>query len=116
MSYTMQTGNTVITSGCVVMEPNEVPSYTKQCFIRTPFLFNNTPVVTVTVFIGPGTNGIYTGVAPFAIYGVEPSPATGETIFKISASNVEIGENTDASYLCNYCIMGELAENAEAIP
>ncbi|MFT3750731.1 MAG: hypothetical protein QM768_20635 [Agriterribacter sp.] len=114
MSYTIQSGKTVITAGSVVMEPDGILSYVKQCFIRTPFLFNNTPVVTATVFIGPGADSRYMGVAPLAIYGVEPSPATGETIFKISASNVETGENTDSQYLCNYCIMGELAEDLKS--
>jgi len=63
MSYTIQSGNTVITTGSVVMEPDEVPSYVKQCFIRTPLLFNGTPVVTATVFVGPGADGTGQNVA-----------------------------------------------------
>lgn len=98
--YTIKSGKTVITSGRVRMEPPG-NSYTKQCFIRTPFLFKGRPVVTATVSTEKGNDA-------FVIFGVEQSLATGETIFKVSATNNELGTNSDDCYYCDFMMMGEV--------
>ena len=98
--YTIKLGQTVLTSGRVKMEPC-VNSYVKQCFIRTPYLFKDRPVVTVTVSTEKGNDS-------FVVYGVEQSKANGETIFKVSATNNEIGKESADKYWCDFTIMGEL--------
>ncbi len=98
--YTIKSGKTIITAGRVRMEP-EGQSYVKQCFIRTPHLFNDKPIVTVTVYTSNGNDA-------FPVYGVEPSIATGETIFKVSATNNELGKESDTEYWCDFMMMGRL--------
>jgi len=96
--YTIQSGNTIITSGSVRMEPFG-KSYTKQCFIRTPHIFKDKPVVSVTVYTSKGNDA-------FVLYGLEQSIATGETIFKVSATNNELGKESEDEYWCDFFMMG----------
>ena len=109
--YTIKSGNTIITAGRVVMEPDG-NSYTKQCFIRTPHLFKDKPIVNVTVYSPTGkTSKGKPSTGPndaFPVFGIEESKATGETIFKVSATNNEIRKDSDAEYWCDFMMMGEL--------
>ena len=111
--YTIKSGNTIITAGREKMGPSE-DSYTKQCFIRTPYLFNERPVVTVTVYTPTGlTEKGQPSIGPvdaFPVVAVEQSLATGETIFKVTATNNDIGKNSDAEYQCDFMMMGNLQD------
>lgn len=110
---TIKSGKTIITSGTVIMEPPG-NSNTKQCFIRTPHLFKGRPVVNVTVYSPTGKNKDgKPSTGPnnaFPVFGIEESKATGETIFKVSATNNDIGKNSDTEYWCDFTMMGELKE------
>ncbi|MGG9961012.1 hypothetical protein [Ferruginibacter sp. SUN106] len=100
---TIKKGNTVITSGRVKLQP-ESASFTKQCFISTPFLFKERPVVIVTVSTEETSTAYVT-------YGVENDPnAVNETRFKISASNNTVRDETAGCYWCDWIIMGEITE------
>lgn len=98
--YTLKSGKTLITAGRVLMEPLG-KSFVKQCFVRTPHIFKDKPVVTVTVYTNNGNDA-------FPVYGIEQSIATGETIFKVSATNNELGKESADEYWCDFMIMGKL--------
>ena len=107
----IKSGNTIITSGRVLMEPPG-NSYTKQCFIRTPHLFKDKPIVSVTVYTPTGKTIEHKDSRgpndAFPVFGIEESKATGETIFKVSATNNDIGKDSDAEYWCDFMMMGQL--------
>lgn len=100
--YTIQQGNTLITAGRVKMEPNGIGSYVKQCIVSTPFIFSEVPIVTLNVYTKTGNDA-------FVVYGMEHFISTGQTTFKVSATNNEIGKESADEYWCDYTIMGELA-------
>ena len=100
--YTIQSGNTVITSGREKMGPDNINSFVKQCIISTPFIFKDIPVVTLNVYTKEG-NGA------FPVYSMVHFISTGQTTFKVSATNNEIGKESADEYWCDYMIMGELA-------
>jgi hypothetical protein len=106
--YTIQSGNTVITSGSEIMNPDGISSFTKQCVISTPFLFKNPPNIVVTVSVFKGPDDQYLGTVPFAAYMVKEFTSTGQTTFMVSASNVQDNTEVDYQYICYYYIMGEL--------
>ena len=107
----IKSGNTIITSGRVLMEPPG-NSYTKQCFIRTPHLFKDKPIVSVTVYTPTGKTIEHKDSRgpndAFPVFGIEETKANGETIFKVSATNNEIRKDSDAEYWCDFMMMGEL--------
>ena len=74
--------------------------------------FNERPVVTVTVYTPTGlTEKAQPSTGPvdaFPVVAIEQSLATGETIFKVTATNNDIGKNSDAEYQCDFMMMGEL--------
>jgi hypothetical protein len=100
--YKIKSGNRLITSGTVSMEPSG-KSFIKQCFIRTPHLFKDRPVVSVTIYTIKGNDA-------FVLYSLVQSNATGETIFKVSATNNEPGKESADEYWCDFMMMGELAK------
>jgi hypothetical protein len=62
--YTIQSGNTIITSGSEIMNPDGILSYTKQCVISTPFLFKIPPNIVVTVSVQKSPGDQYSGSVP----------------------------------------------------
>ena len=99
--YTIQSGNTVFIADRVLMFIPDGGAHVRQCYIRVPYLFKERPVVTVTISTEQSST-------PFCEYGVEFAPATGETLFKVSALNVQIGAPDEHEYWCDFTMTGEL--------
>lgn len=99
--YTIRSKKTVITSGRVIMEPDRINSYVKQCIVSTTFIFKEPPIVTLNVYTDTGNDA-------FVVYGMEHFFSTGQTTFKVSATNNELGKESSDRYYCDYMIMGEL--------
>jgi hypothetical protein len=104
--YTIQSGNIVSVSDRVEMFVVS-SSDMRQCYVRAPYLFNARPVVMLTMTTELGTKlGSQQVLIPYA---VEPTPATGETVFKVTARfELGKGDNT-VCYWCDFTITGELA-------
>jgi hypothetical protein len=100
--HNIKSDSTFITSGTVRMEPPG-KSFIKQCFIRTPHLFKGRPVVSVTINTIKGNDA-------FVLYSLVQTIATGETIFKVSATNNEAGKESADEYWCDFMMIGELAK------
>jgi hypothetical protein len=99
--YTIQSGNTISISDRVEMFTTTSPD-TRQGYVRAPYLFNARPVVTLTVSTDDGYRLL-------VVWGVEAAPATGETMFKVSAQ-FERGQGDDTiPYWCDFTMTGELA-------
>ncbi len=104
---TIKKGNIIITSGREKLLPQSA-SFTKQCFISTPYLFKRKPVVIVTISTKKTSTAYVT-------YGVEKDPhAVNETKFKISASNNTVRDETAGCYWCDWMIMGEIIDTKKA--
>jgi hypothetical protein len=54
-----------------------------------------------------------TGNDAFVVFGMEHFYSTGQTTFKVSATNNDLGKDSSDEYWCDYLIMGELAEKAD---
>jgi hypothetical protein len=76
--YTIQSGNIISISDRVEMFTTTSPN-TRQCYVRAPYLFNERPVVTLTVSTEADSYRL------LIVWAVEAAPATGETMFKVSA-------------------------------
>jgi hypothetical protein len=101
--YTIQSGNTISISDRVAMFTTTSPDM-RQCYVRAPYLFNARPVVTLTVSTEVSSQLL-------VVFGVEApeTPATGETLFKVSA-RFERGQGDDTvPYWCDFTMTGELA-------
>ena len=107
--YTIHSGNTLFIADRVFMIIPDGGSHVRQCYIRAPYLFKERLVVTVTVSTGQSST-------PFCEYGVEFAPATDETLFKVSALNVQIGVPDEHEYWCDFIMTGELvaADNLQS--
>lgn len=99
--YTIKSKKTVVTGGRVTMEPDQINSYVKQCIVSTPFIFKEIPVVSLNVYTDKGNDA-------FVVYGMEHFFSTGQTTFKVSATNNDLGKESADRYYCDYIIMGEL--------
>jgi hypothetical protein len=100
--YTIQSGNIISISDRVEMFTTTSPN-TRQCYVRAPYLFNERPVVTLTVSTEAD------GYRLLIVWAVEAAPATGETMFKVSAQ-FEHGQGDDTiPYWCDFTMTGELA-------
>lgn len=99
--YTIQSGNIISISDRVEMFVTSSPDM-RQCYVRAPYLFNARPIVTLTMSTELGSQLLIP-------YAVEGTPATGETLFKVSA-RFEIGQGDDTvPYWCDFTMTGELA-------
>jgi hypothetical protein len=111
--YTIQSGNTICITDRVKALEN-VPSGIKQFFVRAPYLFKNRPVVTVTISADQAKDPKDPknfAPTPLIVFGMEAAVATGETLFKLSARNLEPGSNVNDKYdyWCDFTMTGELA-------
>jgi hypothetical protein len=115
--YSIQINNTIICSDRFLLTPGPdfVPSYTKQEYIRVPYVFKSRPVVSATISSDAyikkdGTKAEAAPVA-FVLIAVEAdNPYPTETLFKVSAENLEIGKDVLYPYWCDFMVMGELAD------
>jgi hypothetical protein len=83
------------------MSPTTSPDL-RQCYVRAPYLFNKRPVVTLTVSTEAD------GYRLLVVWAVEAAPATGQTMFKVSAQ-FEPGRGDDTiPYWCDFTMTGEL--------
>jgi hypothetical protein len=102
--YIIQSGNIISISDRFEMFTTTSPDV-RQCFVRAPYLFNGRPVVTLTVSTEIGTQSL-------VVHGVEADPATGETMFKVTA-RFEPGQGDNKiPYWCDFTMTGELASSA----
>jgi hypothetical protein len=104
--YIIQSGNIISISDRFEMFTTTSPDL-RQCFVRAPYLFNGRPVVTLTISTEVGSQLL-------VVYGVEADPATGETIFKVTA-RFEPGQGDDTiPYWCDFTMTGELASSSSS--
>ena len=99
--HTIQSGNTLFIAERVLMFIPDGGAHVRQCYVRAPYIFTTRPVVTITVSTEQAS-------APFVVYGVELAPATGETLFKVTAVNIETGTPDQNEYWCDFTMTGEL--------
>jgi hypothetical protein len=100
--YTIQSGNTISISDRVEMFTVTSPNM-RQGYVRAPYLFKERPVVTLTVSTEADSYLL------LIVWAVEAAPATGETMFKVSAQ-FEHGQGDDTiPYWCDFTMTGELA-------
>jgi hypothetical protein len=100
--YTIQSGNTISISDRVDMFTTTGASV-RQCYVRVPYLFNARPVVTLTVSTEAD------GYRLLHVWAVEAAPATGETMFKVTALFERDQGDDSIPYFCDFTMTGELA-------
>lgn len=99
---TIKSGNTILISDRILMFIPQGGPHARQCYITVPYIFKKRPVVNVTISTEQSST-------PYVVYGVQDAKATGETSFKITAINIQIGNPDEHEYYCDFMMMGELA-------
>lgn len=102
--YIIQQGNTAIVADRVEMFIPDGGAHVRQCYIQVPYGFKGRPVVLVTIqsVDSPGN--------ALTVWSIEDASSTAtNTIFKVSATNVEGRYDIPYTYWCDFTMMGELA-------
>ncbi|NJM23666.1 MAG: hypothetical protein HC907_36170 [Richelia sp. SM1_7_0] len=99
--YIMQIGNIVSLSGITKMILLESAKHVRQAQIRLP-RFISEPVVTATVHSKQGSGTI------FALWNIDYQDVESFSLVTFIAQNIQIGDESDLEFLCNFMVVGEI--------
>lgn len=105
--YLIQMESTVSLAGTTIMMIPEGAKHVRSAQIRLP-RFVNEPVVTATVHSKQGSGTI------FALWNIDYQNIDYQDVESFSlvtfvAQNIQIGDESDLEFLCNFIVVGQLA-------
>jgi hypothetical protein len=101
--YLIQTGNTVSLAGTITMSIPDGGKHVRSAQIRLP-RFVSEPVVTATVHSKQGSGTI------FSLWNIDYQDLGNLSLVTFVAQNIQFGDESDLEFLCNFVVVGELAE------
>lgn len=100
--YLIQMESTVSLAGTTTMMIPEGGKHVRSAQIRLP-RFVNEPVVTATVHSKQGSGTI------FALWNIDYQDVESFSLVTFVAQNIQIGDESDLEFLCNFIVVGQLA-------
>lgn len=107
-------GNMQIVSGTEIMTPGEGGGHTRLLWANVP-PFTSRPDITISIYSDddmppvPNPEDFNPGTAftPWGIQYVPQGAAAGMDLIAISATNIDIGQETPVRVICSYLAIGE---------
>ena len=101
--YLIQMETTVSLAGTTIMVIPEGGKHVREAQIRLP-RFVSEPVVTATVHSKQGSGTI------FALWNIDYQDMESFSFITFVAQNIQIENESDLEFLCNFIVVGQLAE------
>jgi hypothetical protein len=101
--HLIQMENTVSLAGTIAMMIPDGGKHARSAQIRLP-RFISEPVVTATVHSKQGSGTI------FALWNIDYQDLEAFSLVTFVAQNIQIGDESDLEFLCNFIVVGQLPE------
>lgn len=102
--HEIRMGNTVSLAGTALMSIPDGGKHVRQAQIRLP-RFAAEPVVTATVHSKQGSG------TTFALWNIDyQDVGAALSLVTFSAANIDIAQESDLEFLCNFVVFGELPQ------